>query len=606
MGTPSGGARDEQPPRFMHSNPAPGQTNFSGSELALTFDELVNVKDPFTKVTVSPPNAGNPKIFSSGRKIYVQFPDTLHSNTTYTIDFGRSIEDNNEGNPLGNLALSFSTGPDLDSLRISGVVLDAYTLEPQQGMLVGAYRASDADTLLATTPFEHITKTDDRGRFTLRGLKSVDYMLYALGDLNNDYKRDNPAELLGFYPLPIKPYAVAGTTHDSIYDMINGRVDSVVERGITRFLPNDILISVFDEGYRPQYISKYSRPDSAKIELIFNARLSQFPSLRFTDMDAPAYRLEYSANRTLAAPDTLTYWLLDERFTRRDTLMAEVKFDQSCDTLRLTRPKIKSVVKKHRTAREIAADSIAAAKARLLGVTITPAGSLNIYDSPLISFSEPVENIDTLGLHLLMKVDTTWVEQPRPTLEADSASAMRNWRVRFQPTFGQSYRLELDSMAAISLYDKHNASARQDFMAKRREDYAQLILRISPDTIPGFVEVLNVSDAVVAREQVKNGVVSFRYLAPADYYARFVADTDSNQVFTPGNYELRRQPEETWYYPGMLSLKRHDRSEHWNLNSTPVDAQKPAKLLKNKPESTKRRRQAEEEPAATTPEDEEF
>ncbi|MDE6243466.1 MAG: hypothetical protein K2M14_05595, partial [Muribaculaceae bacterium] len=93
-----------------------------------------------------------------------------------------------------------------------------------------------------------------------------------------------------------------------------------------------------------------------------------------------------------------------------------------------------------------------------------------------------------------------------------------------------------------------------------------------------------------------NGVAHFPWLAPADYYARFVADNDSNGLFTPGNYAERRQPEEVFYYPGLLSLKRHDRSEKWDLYSTPVDSQKPRAIVKNKPQSAKRRTTGEELP----------
>ena len=100
IGNPSGGPRDEDPPRFVRANPAPGSVNVTPQRINIDFDELVNVKDAFTKVVVSPPSKSVPRVSSSGHRVTVQFNDTLLPNTTYTIDFSNAIEDNNEGNKL--------------------------------------------------------------------------------------------------------------------------------------------------------------------------------------------------------------------------------------------------------------------------------------------------------------------------------------------------------------------------------------------------------------------------------------------------------------------------------------------------------------------------
>lgn len=226
---------------------------------------------------------------------------------------------------------------------MSGIALDAYTLEPQQGIVVGVHRADAPDSALATLPFERLTKTDDRGRFTLRGLKPIPYRLYALADLNNDARRDNPAELVAFYPKPITPTFEIATTIDTIWNLKAARVDTIVDREYVRYLPNNLLLSVFDEGYKPQYLTKYERPDSTFLRLTFNAPARRLPVLDFLGMDRPAYRLESSA--TL---DTLTYWLADPRFIRADTLRLSLTYDitgadrrtiERTDTIMLTNPK---------------------------------------------------------------------------------------------------------------------------------------------------------------------------------------------------------------------------------------------------------------------------
>ena len=130
MGTPSGGPRDEDPPRFVRANPMPEAVNVSRSNMSIDFNELVNVKDAFSKVVVSPPSTQAPRISSSGRRVNIEFRDTLLPNTTYTVDFSNAIQDVNENNPLEGFSYTFSTGPTLDSLRISGMVLNAADLEP--------------------------------------------------------------------------------------------------------------------------------------------------------------------------------------------------------------------------------------------------------------------------------------------------------------------------------------------------------------------------------------------------------------------------------------------------------------------------------------------
>ncbi|MDE6866394.1 MAG: Ig-like domain-containing protein, partial [Muribaculaceae bacterium] len=131
IGNPSGGPRDEDPPIFITADPLPGSLNVKKTRQTLTFNELVNVKDAFSKVVVSPVGKSVPKVMASGRKITITF-DSLADNTTYTVDFADAIEDNNEANKLQGFSYTFSTGDQIDTLRISGMVLDARTLEPQQ------------------------------------------------------------------------------------------------------------------------------------------------------------------------------------------------------------------------------------------------------------------------------------------------------------------------------------------------------------------------------------------------------------------------------------------------------------------------------------------
>ena len=189
MGRPEGGARDELPPKFVRSNPAPGAKNVSRKTMSVTFDENIQLEDAFSKVVVSPAQKTPPQVSANGRNLTVHFFDTLRPNTTYTVDFADAIKDLNEGNILDGFALDFSTGDTIDTLRISGMVLQAENLEPAQGMLVGVY-SDFTDTTLTTLPLDRIARTNQLGQFTIRNLPAGQYHIFAINDINRDYHWD--------------------------------------------------------------------------------------------------------------------------------------------------------------------------------------------------------------------------------------------------------------------------------------------------------------------------------------------------------------------------------------------------------------------------------
>ena len=170
IGNPEGGPQDKLPPIFVKSEPEPDALNFNKSKIELSFDEIVTLDDPSNKIIVSPAQTEMPKLTANGKKVTVEIIDTLIPNTTYTIDFSNSIQDNNEGNPLENFAFAFSTGSHIDSMRVAGIVLDSHTLEPQQGVVVGLH-SNLADSAFQKIKLERVARTNDRGQFIIRNIK---------------------------------------------------------------------------------------------------------------------------------------------------------------------------------------------------------------------------------------------------------------------------------------------------------------------------------------------------------------------------------------------------------------------------------------------------
>ena len=194
MGHPDGGWYDETPPRVIGASPEDKSVNVNTNKYSIYFNEYIKLEGATEKVVVSPPQIEMPEIVGKGKFIKIELLDSLKPNTTYTIDFSDAISDNNEGNPLGNYTYSFSTGDHIDTMEVSGYVLNAADLEPVKGILVGLYDNLD-DSVFRTKPLSRVSRTDSRGHFVIKGVAPGKYRTYALQDVDNNYtfsqKRDD-------------------------------------------------------------------------------------------------------------------------------------------------------------------------------------------------------------------------------------------------------------------------------------------------------------------------------------------------------------------------------------------------------------------------------
>lgn len=618
IGNPSGGPRDEDPPRFVRANPAPGSVNVDRDRITLYFDEIVNVKDAFSKVVISPPSAQVPRVSSQGHNVTVQFKDTLAKNTTYTIDFANSIEDNNESNKLQGFTYSFSTGPTIDTLQISGMVLSADALEPQQSMLVGVY-SNLSDTAFSTLPFERLAKTDDRGRFSIRGLAPGEYRIFALNDLDNDYKRANPEETMAFYDFTLSPTSERITASDTIYNLLTGEVDTVVSRERTRFLPNDILLRSFESDYKSQFLQKYERVDSTRLSFIFNAPSDSLPQLDIVNKEG--YKDWAVLERSLHN-DTLTYWLLPQSLIATDSLLISARYLRTdsaqllsavTDTLRFftARPKVakKKTEKKKKDTEEEQVDSVPP-KIPALKLSMVSSSTQEVYLPLVMEFETPLDRLDTTAFHLETMIDSIWVPVKKEwTLTPYDSVSIRKMKIEYPWEFATEYRLVVDTLAATGIYGRVTDPLEHKFKTKSDEDYCTMVFNITnfTDTIPAFAELVNASDAVVRRVKVENGVARFQYVDPGKYYARIYEDHNGDGLYTTGDYSQNRQPDYVYYYPKIINLKKNwEKTETWNVFDTAVDLMKPDNLKKNKPEADKRNRKRQSENGNEEEEEEEY
>ena len=308
MGRPDGGPFDETPPRFIGSTPAAGAVNTKKSKIVLDFDEFIKLEKASEKVVVSPPQLQQPEIKPGGKRITVNLLDSLKPNTTYTIDFSDAIVDNNEGNPLGNFAFTFSTGASIDTMEVSGTLLEASDLEPIKGMLVGLHSNLN-DSAFTKLPFDRVARTDSRGHFTIRGIAPGKYRIFGLMDADQNFFYNQKGEAVAFNDSLIIPRFEERIRQDTAWvDSLT--IDTIVEQKYTYFLPDNIVLRSFKKPSVSQYLVKSERLTPNKFSLYFSAPADSLPVLKGLNFDEKdAFVIEKTFRN-----DTIHYWILASGF----------------------------------------------------------------------------------------------------------------------------------------------------------------------------------------------------------------------------------------------------------------------------------------------------
>ena len=590
IGNPSGGPIDKTPPIFMRSNPTPNAVNVKDRKIEIFFDEIVTLKDPSTKIIVSPAQTEMPRMSALGRKVTVELVDSLLPNTTYTIDFSNSIQDNNEGNAIDNFAFAFSTGSVIDSMRVSGYVLDSRTLEPIQSVVVGL-QSNLADSAFHKEKLQRVALTNDRGQFTIRNVSPGSYHIFALKDLDRDYKFGNPTEDIAFLDSIIVPSIGTREAADTVYNDLN-EIDTIMRATRPAYFPNDILLSMFNEDRKSQYLANNLRVDSTRISLTFAAASDTLPSLSIVgrnDVPDQWYTLERSQTN-----DTLTYWIRPPHLVSADTLMVATTYLRTdtasnlswgTDTLKFTfqRQKAKKKKKNEET------DSLE--QIRFMELHPLANGTQEVYAPLLLQTGTPIERYSREAFHLQRKLQNDTIFYPaeiKSIALRDSTLSRRDLMLKVDWEPGAAYTLAVDSLAMTDIYGLQTKPLKVDFNVRKMEEYGNIVFNIPAVRDSAIVELLDGTDKVVLHTSVKNHRAELLNLLPGKYYARLFIDRNGNGKYDTGNYDMHLQPEETVYYPGAINLKKNwDVEQTWDIYATPIDKQKPEAIKKNKPERKK-------------------
>lgn len=603
-GMPDGGPYDETPPKFVRANPEPNATNNKRKKISIEFDEYIKLDNPSEKVIISPPQKEAPEVKVSGHRVLVEFFDTLRENTTYTVDFGDAIVDNNEDNPLGNFAYAFSTGAHIDTMEVSGTILNAENLEPVKGIQVGLHQNLE-DSAFVKLPFDRISRTDSRGHFTIRGVAPGKYRIYALMDGNQNYLFDSKTEAIAFQDSLVIPDMRQAVRQDTVWNELDTLAyDTIYEVHYTRFLPDNLVLRSFKEENSMQYLVKSEREQLNRFSLYFSAKADTLPTIKGLDFDEKnAFVIESNPRN-----DTIRYWIKDTVMCERDTLTFQMDY-LATDTLGQLVPKtdtlrmVNKIDKKRRMAlaeeamkkeekerkkRAKKGDTLKV-EPKSFAMSVDAPSSLDLNRNIVLKFDEPVEHIDTAAIHMAVKVDSLWNTIPFILMKDSIVPRQYQILADWQP--GQEYQLKIDSLGIKGIYGLYTDKVEKELKVKTLEEYGTLYLNIVGAGPHAIVQLLNSSDGVVRQQPVTDkNTCDFYFLQPSTkYYIRLFNDDNNNGVWDTGNYEEKRQPEEVFYFPKVWEMKANfEFEETWDVHAVPLGKQKLDEIKKQKPDEAKK------------------
>ena len=549
MGMPEGGAKDVDPPKIKLSTPANYSRNFNSKRVKITFDEYIVLKNINQALVVSPPLDVKPEVKIKGKSLIIDFPGTFLENTTYSVNFGNAIADNNEGNILANFSYVFSTGDILDSLSIRGKIINSFTDKPQPNTIVMAYTEYEDSVPITHKPL-YIARSLEDGSFALNNLKDTTYKIFALTDVNNNYLFDQPNEEIAFSDTLIKPFVRINEYTDTLRNDSLG-TDSIIFKKENLYFPNNIELGFFREDNFKQYLKSASRPEKEMIKISFNIEIKD--SIRFVPENFSESNLLFGRSES---NDSIFIWLLDSMEYNSDTLYAEV-FYNTIDSV------MNPVVESKKISLGYKPKSLINEKLNI-GLYPKDKSKLDIDRKVTLKFDNPILKTDTSQITLISKADTNKVEM-NYRLYVDSVD-IRKYYIDFETEWGLYYILCIEDSAFCDITGLYNDSTGSVFGTRKLEEYGNIIVGIKDFTSDGIAQLFDGQDKLV-EEKFFNGSskVSFNTIRPGSYKLKFINDQNNNKKWDTGNYIKKIQPEKTYMYNEVIKVRSNwDQEIEWS------------------------------------------
>ncbi|MCQ2318245.1 MAG: Ig-like domain-containing protein [Bacteroidales bacterium] len=544
--SPSGGPKDVFPPVVVETNPENFSRNIKNKTIHITFDEFVTLDNASKNILISPPQKKSPDFRLNGKVLTIKFEDELRPETTYSINFGSAIKDLHEGNVLKDYVFTFSTGDTIDSLSLVGKTISAETLKEGEDFYVMLY-ADENDTLpLDSLPYSvmpnYVTKSDKNGKFMLTGLADKNYLLFALKDANSNMIYDIPNEEIGFFSELVSPQYIPHNQVITDSTVVLPKIDTVIYQ-LNTFVQEDSVQKVFKKELVEDGLLRFAfrypadnvsfgiceeLPDSFSIMKVFSPR-----------------------------KDTISFYFTPVK----DSLWISMSYDTINDTTHYSlKPRV-SVKPNRRNAKEQEA-------VKRLGVLSNAKGGKLKPEHPLIlSFKEPVVDV-------VMR-DTMWFIDGKDTIFNDLRFTKYDkygFRFKVEKDFKPEgkYKIIIPDSVFFGISGLTNDTTKLDITVPEISQYGNIYITVEvPENVPQAVVQLLSGEKILDSKIIKETQeIEFEYLDAGKYKLKAILDTDSNGLWSPGNFIKKMQPEKIVFYKTELEVKANwdiDLDEPWEL-----------------------------------------
>lgn len=569
VSSPAGGPKDTTPPVVVKCEPVNGEKNFKGTRIAITFNEFVVLDKITEKFMVSPPMAKKPRVFLKGKSVIIDFDEKLRDSTTYTFYFQDAIRDLNEGNIIDNYQFVFSTGPIIDSLSVTGNVLNAFTLDPPEDALVLLYRSLADSAVIKKLP-DYIAKADKKGYFRIDNVKGGTYRLYAIKDLDNSKNFNLPDEEFAFMNTPVvitpvQNYLPVIFTKDTV-KATPGKVkdvDTVTKKG-------EYNLILFKPAGKKHYLTSSSRSSPYKLTYT----LSLPPGPMGFDFTIPGAGENKYIRENSRAKDSVLIWLTDSSLYSQQQLTTVVHypFTDSTGKTDIKRDTILMRFLVPRTPRTKPKKESLKVTSNLISGFLKP-GQQIVFKSPT-----PLREPDTSKIRLYETEKTNKIKIPYSLIKDSTNSCILTISAKLSQE--KKYLLIAESSAFRNIYGEVSDSTGNSFMVKSDQSFGKLLLNIINYQGDRIIQLLSADEKVIiARPMKSDGKLEFKYLDQGKYNLRVIYDLNNDGLWTTGDFLSGRQPEPVSFYNQELDIRENWSAEQdWDISEQNVKKIKKATL----------------------------
>ncbi len=564
VSSPAGGPRDKEPPVIIKTTPVNGSKFYSGKKFEITFNEYVILDKINDKFMVSPPMKKKPEVSIKGKSVVVEYEDKLKDSTTYTFNFQDAVKDLNEGNFYDNLQFVFSTGPVVDSLSVTGNVLNAFVLDFPENTLILLYSDLSASAFKDSLP-DYLSRADKNGYFRIDNVRAGRYRLYALKEKDNSRNFNLPDEEIAFLDEPVE------VSPEKNYFQV--RKDTVrlkkppVKSADTAVMKGEYRLILFQHEKTMHYLSSSAR----NLPYLLTYSLSLPPGEEVFDITIPgisddSYFVERSRNN-----DTIEVWLTDSSLYSSQLINTIISYPYT-DTLGLTAGRTDTVTMRYVAARS----SRTKVKPEPFSVRSNlSAGALRPGDRIIFKSETPLKNPDTSRIRIYELKGTERIKIPY-TFVRDSTSS-RRITMNTEIIQGRNYLFIADSAAFGNIYGAYSDSVGTKISMREEASFGKLVLNIKGYEGGRIIQLLDKNEKPVREIKInREGKTEFPYLDKGTYRLRVIYDYNNDGKWNTGNYNFGIQPEPVSFYPREIEIK-----EDWVMDQDWDITARNNKKLKN-------------------------